>query len=119
MKYRESSKDKRLRKRFENDYEHAHLRNIFLAEGSLRGINELDINFNFPITAIAGKNGAGKSTVLALACCAYHNRRDGYKLPKRKTAYYTFSDFFVQHSEEIPPQGIDIRYGIAHNRWKK
>lgn len=105
--------------RFANDYTHASLRRIYLQQGSLRGINSLDINFVYPITAIAGKNGAGKSTILAMACCAYHNSKNGFKLPKRKMPYYTFFDFFVQHVEEIPPQGIVIRYGIAHDKWKK
>lgn len=119
MKYRESQKDKKLRNRFMNDNGHASLRRIYLKEGELRGINSLDIHFDFPITAIAGKNGAGKSTVLALACCAYHNNRNGFRLPKRKYPYYTFSDFFVQHPEEVSPQGIDIRYGISHDKWRK
>lgn len=119
MKYRESQRDKQLRKRFANDYAHLLLRRIFLKEGSLRGLDALDITFQYPITAIAGKNGAGKSTVLALACCAYHNNRSGFKLPKRKNTYYTFSDFFIQHTEEVPPEGIEIEYYIAHNKWKK
>ena len=70
MKYRESTKDKKLRQMFANDHAHALLRQIRLETGELRGINSLDIRFEYPITAIAGKNGAGKSTILALACCA-------------------------------------------------
>lgn len=119
MKYRESQKDKDLRKRFSKDMSHSLLRRIVLAEGVLRGINELDLKLQYPITAIAGRNGAGKSTILALACCAYHNVKGGFKLPKRKNPYYTFSDFFVQHAEEVPPEGIEINYYIAHNKWKK
>jgi predicted ATPase len=87
MKYRESQKDKRLRNRFMNDNGHASLRRIYLKEGELRGINSLDVHFDYPITAIAGKNGAGKSTILALACCAYHNHKNGFRLPKRKLPY--------------------------------
>ncbi len=119
MKYRESHRDKQLRKRFANDNTHALLRRIVLTEGVMRGLNSLDITFQYPITAIAGKNGAGKSTILALACCAYHNTKKGFKLPKRQNTYYTFSDFFVQHLEEMPPQGIIIEYHIFHNKWKK
>ena len=119
MKYRESQRDKQLRKRFANDNTHSLLRRIFLKEGTLRGLDALDISFQYPITAIAGKNGAGKSTILALACCAYHNNKNGFKLPKRKNTYYTFSDFFVQHTEEVPPEGVEIEYYIAHNKWKK
>ncbi|MFZ3127321.1 MAG: AAA family ATPase [Rhodoferax sp.] len=90
-----------------------------MTAGTLRGLNALDINFEYPITAIAGKNGAGKSTILALASCAFHNSASGFKLPKRKNAYYTFSDFFIQHSAEISPQGLSIAYWMAYNNWKK
>lgn len=119
MKYRESHTDKQLRAWFMGDMTRALLRRIALKAGVLRGLNSLDITFEYPITAIAGKNGAGKSTILALACCAFHNAPTGFKLPKRKNTYYTFSDFFVQHSAEVPPQGLSINYSIAHNNWKK
>lgn len=119
MKYRESQRDKQLRKRFANDNAHSLLRQIVLKEGTLRGLDALNISFQYPITAIAGKNGAGKSTILALACCAYHNNKTGFKLPKRKNTYYTFSDFFIQHTAEVPPEGVEIEYYIAHNKWKK
>lgn len=119
MKYRESQIDKELRQWFTNDLTKALLRRIQLFEGNLRGVNSLDINLNYPITAFAGVNGAGKSTILAMACCAYHAKSDGFKLPKRKNAYYTFSDFFIQHTKEISPQGISIHYHIAYDSWKK
>lgn len=119
MKYRESKKDNKLRKIFSSDYSHALLRGIKLDKGSMRGLNPFNIGFKYPITAIAGRNGAGKSTVLAMACCAYHNKKEGYKLPKRNTTYYTYSDFFVQHKEELTPQGIYIYYRFAYDKWKK
>lgn len=119
MKYRESQIDKELRQWFSNDLTKALLRKIQLSEGNLRGVNSLDINLNYPITAFAGVNGAGKSTILAMACCAYHAKSDGFKLPKRKNTYYTFSDFFIQHTQEVSPQGISIYYHIAYDSWKK
>ncbi|WP_446751584.1 AAA family ATPase [Variovorax sp. S12S4] len=87
------------------------LRRILLRSGVFRGLNSLDITFEYPITAIAGKNGAGKSTILALACCAFHNADDGFKLPRRRNSYYTFSDFFIQNSAETSPRAS--RY-ISH-----
>lgn len=36
-----------------------------------RGINNLDLNFEFPITVVTGLNGAGKSTLGQIAICAY------------------------------------------------
>ena len=104
MKYRESQQDKRLRQWFLNDNTKALLRSISIKSGAIRGLTPFRVDFEYPITAFAGVNGAGKSTLLALACCAYHNSPKSFKLPKRKNSYYTFSDFFVQHSEEQGPQ---------------
>lgn len=118
MKYRESNLDKRLRNWFVNDNTKGLLRGIEITEGGFRGLTTFKVKLDYPITAFAGVNGSGKSTMLAIAACGYHNHSKGYKLPKRSRTYYTFSDFFVQHSEEIPPPGVEIRYSIAHNRWK-
>ncbi|OMG65556.1 hypothetical protein AUR61_006230 [Stutzerimonas balearica] len=118
MKYNHSNLDKKLKKWFESEFDCAHLRRIEVKEGSIRGLTECSLSFDFPITAIAGKNGSGKSTALALACCAFHNKRDGYKAANRKHSYYTFADFFVQHKNEISPSGILIKNHIAHNKWK-
>jgi len=119
MKYRESDVDKKLRGWFSSDLSRGLLKSIELRKGALRGLRTFAIDFEYPITAIAGRNGAGKSTVLALACCAYHIHKTAFKLKRRRFPYYTFSDFFVQHSEEIPPQGIEIFYKMAYNNWKK
>lgn len=78
-----------------------------------------EINFEYPISVIAGKNSVGKSTILAMAACAYHNKKSGFKLPERKIPYYTFQDFLSQSKEEISPEGIIIRYKILHNHWTK
>ena len=119
MKYRESNQDSKLRKWFQHDLSHSHLRRVVLKEGSLRGINALDVSLDFPISAIAGKNGSGKSTILAMACCAFHNGKTGFRLPKRKLSYYTFSDFLIQHPSEKPSEGIEINCYIAHDNWPK
>ena len=118
MKYRESNIDRNLRKWFINDNDHSLLRSIRLFRGTMRGLSPISIKFGYPITAIAGKNGSGKSTILALACCAFHNNARGFKLPHRKQTYYTFTDFFIQHTEDLPSDGIVIYYSIAHNNWR-
>jgi predicted ATPase len=38
---------------------------------SIRGFNEETIKFDFPVTALIGPNGGGKSTILGAAACAY------------------------------------------------
>lgn len=42
---------------------------------NVRGWREQRISFEFPITAIVGENGSGKSTVLQCAACSYKNDR--------------------------------------------
>lgn len=118
MKYSESEKDRKLRKWFINDFTHTHLRRIKVYQGNLRGVSKLDLPIDFPLIGIAGKNGCGKSTILAIACCAYHNTKDGFKASNRSRPYYTFADFFIQHSEEISPEGITIAYNFAYNKWR-
>ncbi|RKT76091.1 putative AbiEii toxin of type IV toxin-antitoxin system [Rahnella aquatilis] len=119
MKYRDSQVDVRLRRWFQSSLDQQLLRGIELNSGTLRGMTNFKINIEYPLLAIAGRNGAGKSTILAMAACAFHNRKKDLILKNRKKSYYTFADFFIQHSEEVPPEGLSIHYKIAHNNWKK
>jgi len=76
----------------------------------IRGIRALIVPLRYPITALCGNNGVGKSTILALAVLAHHSPPGwhvhwGNTGPKRThtdRTYYTFNDFFVSgHSEQI------------------
>jgi predicted ATPase len=82
---------------FTNDVTRSTLLAIRIDVGSIRGLQDLEINFQYPITAIAGRNGSGKTTLLSLAACAFHAPRRGYKLKGRKNPYYTISDFLSRH----------------------
>lgn len=100
MKYREDKVDKDLRAWFVNDLTKALLRGIFLKEGALRGINNLSLKFDYPIVAFAGVNGAGKSTILAMACCAFHNGRTGFKLlEERRHTTHSPTFLFSTHKK--------------------
>lgn len=116
MRYLYSDIDRKNVGWFENDAESKSLKSINLVQGQIRGLYPCTINFNYPIAAIAGENGSGKSTILAMACCAYHNSDAGYIPSDRNKSYYTFSDFFVQTKDEVKVEGIYIRYGIFA-RW--
>jgi len=48
-----------------------------------RGISNLHLNFEYPITAISGTNGAGKSTIGQLAVCAYKQPQTNKKYKRR------------------------------------
>jgi predicted ATPase len=118
MSYSYSQVDRKNLNWFESDYSKRSLRSIAIAAGSVRGLSNVTIQFTYPITAIAGRNGTGKSTVLALAACGFHNHPNGYRILGRGQSYHTFADFFVQSSDDVPIDGVRIRYGILHNGWK-
>ena len=118
MGYSYSSTDKRNIAWMPTDHSVATLIKLRLIEGTIRGLTPFALDFKYPISAIAGENGTGKSTLLAIAACAYHNAENGYRPTGRKNSYYTFSDFFVQSREEVPPDGIHVRYQFLHNQWR-
>lgn len=68
----------------------------------LRGWKKQVVQFKFPVTAIVGENGAGKSTVLKVAAAAYDKGKD--------IGYYP-SDFFLDtHWDTLT--GIELGYQI-------
>jgi hypothetical protein len=74
----------------------------------LRGCNGQRIDFNFPMVAIVGENGAGKSTVLQ---CAAASHRSGATKPRAKYA----SDFFPDTAwEKI--QKATVRWSIREGQ---
>src|SRR5580698_2004751 len=90
----------------------------------LRALSGVRIPFNYPITAICGKNGSGKSTVLALAALAFHTPANWY-VPwtnaryrpsgtDENRSYHIFPDFFVYGDNEKARNGVQItwRYWI-------
>ncbi|UWQ31351.1 ATP-binding protein [Leisingera sp. M527] len=119
MSYSNSNIDRNNFSWFKKDNSRATLASIELVKGNVRGLGLFKAEFDYPITAFAGSNGSGKSTMLALAACAFHNTRKGFKPPLRSKPYYTFSDFFVQSADETPVDGVKIRYGIRHDHWNR
>lgn len=119
MSYSFSQLDKDNKKWFEKDNTRGTLASIQLESGRIRGLTPLELSFEYPISVISGTNGSGKSTILALAACAFHNRKTGFLPPLRNRNYYTFQDFFVQSSSETPVDGVSIAYGIRYDHWHK
>jgi len=118
MSYRKSNTDKKNLEWFGKDIDARSLMSIEV-KGALRSISDCKLEFKYPLTVISGKNGCGKSTILAISVCAYHNGDKGFKLRTRENTYYTFSDFFIQSKEDIKPDGIEITYGVVYPHWVK
>jgi predicted ATPase len=119
MTYRHSHVDTKNLDWFTKDNSRATLLTVDISLGQVRGLRNVKVDFQYPITAIAGRNGSCKTTVLGIAACAFHNSdENGFKLPGRKRPYYTFSDFLIQTKEESALGRIQIRYKILYNNWK-
>ena len=119
-----SNEEKRLRDFWENpprDLRRPLLRSVEIVGGDgLRGLDGVLVPFGYPITAVCGKNGSGKSTVLALAALAYHSPRDWYvhwtntryrrSSETTDRSYYIFPDFFFYDPTELIPNGVRLTW---------
>jgi len=84
----------------------------------LRGITDIDIAFNYPLTVICGQNGSGKTTLLALSALAFHSPDNHYsyqarnynKNKKKLKSYYTFVDFFFKGNADPDITGVEIAW---------
>lgn len=81
----------------------------------LRGIQELEVRFDYPLSALCGRNGCGKSTVLALAALAFHSPSGhhprnalGGRSGESSLSYYTFRNFFYRGPGDAPVTGVSI-----------
>jgi len=69
---------------------------------NMRGWERQRVSFDFPIVAVIGENGSGKSTVLQAAACAYVNE---------KRTYYP-TEFFPDTAWD-QLRGVTIKYGYT------
>jgi len=68
----------------------------------LRGWSGQNVNFNFPVVAIVGENGTGKSTILKTAACAY-------EAIIKKDSFYPSSFFVKTHWDRIQNVTMNFR----------
>ena len=80
----------------------------------LRGITDLDVTFDYPLTVICGQNGSGKTTLLALSALAFHSPDNHHSYQarnynkKNSNSYYTFVDFFFKGNMDPDITGVKI-----------
>lgn len=118
---------KELYKLWDRDTSYNKLTSLTFNDIGMRGVKNLTIDFSYPITAIAGANGIGKTTILQALACLFHNTdasHQPYRFSNSKTQlpYYTFADFFVISQGEDKGRGVVLdfsfnRQGILRNNY--
>lgn len=98
----------------------------FLAGVSLkgmRGIDDLRVLFDYPVSVIAGGNASGKSTVLFAAACAYKVPDAGVKEFVPSTLFPYYRPKVGQRSDDMREIIIDFDYltpdGRLSMRWRR
>lgn len=77
-----------------SNYSH-YLRTIRLIR--VRGFSGAQVSFDFPVTALVGPNGGGKSTVLGAAACAYKAIKPGLFFPKSSIGDSSMSEWSIEY----------------------
>ena len=91
---------------------------------NLRGIEDLRIPFDYPVSVLAGPNGSGKSTVLFACACGYGvpGRRSGDFAPGRLFPNFISRQEAVR-SDPAPETQLEFHYLHQGNRhsmiWKR
>ena len=63
----------------------------------VRGFNGAQVNFDFPVTALVGPNGGGKSTVLGAAACAYKSIKPSTFFPKSSIGDNSMAEWSIEY----------------------
>lgn len=86
----------------------------------IRGITDLTVEFPYPVTLICGRNGTGKSTILALAALGFQPPESHVPLGsvqrmkgQKKTAHYTFGDFFFKGPGDPDIAGVTVSWDFG------
>ena len=98
----------------------------FLSEiylDGLRGLDDLRVLFDYPVSVIAGGNATGKSTVLFTAACAYKVPGAGPKDFVPSTLFPYYSPKFGEHQDTLQRITLEFNYqtpeGMRSMRWRR
>jgi len=85
----------------------------------LRSLRDQKITFEFPITAVIGPNGGGKSTVLGTAACAYLDVRPSLFFAKAHIGDDAMQDWKAEYEiidKSLKTDGVLTRTAKFHNK---
>jgi len=79
----------------------------------IRAFENEEINFEFPVTALIGPNGGGKSSILGAAACAYKDIKPGSFFPKSTIGDNSMSGWKIEY--EAVDKTINARQLVKRN----
>ncbi|WP_340289087.1 ATP-dependent nuclease [Sulfitobacter pontiacus] len=89
----------------------------------VRGIREQTIEFRYPVTALIGTNGGGKSTILGSVALAYKNVKPAQFFPKAFRGDETMADWFVEYElidkQAAPQRNLARTARFAQSKWRR
>lgn len=85
---------------------------------SIRGISNLPIRFDYPLTAICGRNGVGKSSILAVTAFSAERPDDWITGPRPiprvrgmpRRMNFAWDEFFFRRREDPPLDDLKIHF---------
>ena len=89
----------------------------------IRGIHDLRVVFDYPVSVVAGGNASGKSTVLFAAACAYRVPLAGVKDFAPSTLFPDYRPKAGAHEDDRPKTTLEFQYstpdGPSAMRWRR
>jgi energy-coupling factor transporter ATP-binding protein EcfA2 len=111
---------RKLSKSWESIYtQDPYLKAVSIFKSSpLRGIEKSKLTLEFPVSAICGANGSGKTTFLSLSVLGFHAVEPPL-VPLRNIEYFDFNYFFRSSANDNHGQGIQVGwdYTDSTNDW--
>ena len=87
----------------------------------VRGFSGASVSFDFPVTALVGPNGGGKSTVLGAAACAYKVIKPGTFFPKSSIGDTSMAEWSIEYElidKSLNPAAVTRRSsGFRQLKW--
>ncbi len=88
-----------------------YLHKVFI--NKIRAFESEGITFEFPVTALIGPNGGGKSSILGAAACAYKDIKPGMFFPKSTIGDNSMSGWKIEY--EAVDKAINPRQLVKRN----
>lgn len=90
---------------------------------NVRGFTDETIEFKYPVTALVGTNGGGKSTILGASAISYKNMRPGQFFPKAFVGDETMADWRVEielvNKATAPDRTITRTARFSQSKWRR